>query len=281
MSSSIVPTTLVGVKRLARQIARSGDAPHAEALDRAAVAAGFHNFAHARHALAPHAVGLTASSSPTFAEPVDHAVISMNWRDADRFGIVAVKAPLSVRLPGYTLKTVRGVPGFLDASPDGEAFHFNSSLQRRSAVEDITRLARTLAFSLGTGLIRSKGFASAMPNRSSWQTDLPEAHDHVSIWWDAIDRRHFATDEPYTMGDESGSHAFAAAAWRDRTGWFYEEPEWPGMWYPEGGTRLFVAGNPAKGSPDRVMQCISMLPRPVTSLDCYDEWVRERPAKAA
>jgi hypothetical protein len=45
--STIRPTTIDGIKRLARQIHKAGDIPHHEALELAAKQAGFENYRHA------------------------------------------------------------------------------------------------------------------------------------------------------------------------------------------------------------------------------------------
>jgi hypothetical protein len=47
----IRPTTMVGIRRLAKQIKKAKGVTHAEALDQAAVAAGYQNFRHARRML--------------------------------------------------------------------------------------------------------------------------------------------------------------------------------------------------------------------------------------
>lgn len=48
MSVSVKPTTLVGIKRYAKQIKKAEGLSHQAALDRAAQAADFQNFRHAQ-----------------------------------------------------------------------------------------------------------------------------------------------------------------------------------------------------------------------------------------
>lgn len=52
ISKAIRPSTLDGIKRLAKSLKRERGIQHARALDEAAQAAGFQNFRHASNALA-------------------------------------------------------------------------------------------------------------------------------------------------------------------------------------------------------------------------------------
>lgn len=252
------PTTLHGIKDLARDLKKAEGLQHAKALDQAAVRAGFQNFRHARNQLA----GLTPQlprGTASAPEPVFPTWVTVAWSDIDTGArgretcLVALSHPMKTLLSATQLAASHSLGAMFMAADDhlvsGQRAQGQVSARWQAAVA-----ARTLQFIDATGLkptasrhrIYPEGrFANAAP-----------ATDHGIGWYDPETRTYLYTDEPY-----NGSVPTVVAdreAWAERFGWRIAKPDWRGMHLPES-TELFVMA-PKAFDLERVRRALDRLP---------------------
>ncbi|AOE83764.1 DUF5623 domain-containing protein [Pseudomonas sp. TCU-HL1] len=213
------PSTVDGIKRLAKAIKREFGIPHTQALEEAAQKAGFQNFIHAKRAIAQ-------TSSLSYV-----VYISAYWRDRQSTPVnagretmqVVLSKPLTDLVTSRQVHYCRNLKGFkLEAADHLERIQDTGSKER--AVEELHRAADTLSFLQTTGLIP----AHLKPHFEKMELmhRLPGA-DHASWWIDPQSTEWVVLDEPYL-------HRSSQA----RTDWFVEhnlkvvQPAWPGLYYP-------------------------------------------------
>src|SRR5690554_1908533 len=69
--------------------------------------------------------------------------------------------------------------------------------------------------------------------------------DHYSIWYQIDTKRYLFVDEPY---EEAVKHkAQKREAWANQHGFSILRPEWPGMYAPDIGSRLYLVAHKTKG----------------------------------
>lgn len=116
-----------------------------------------------------------------------------------------------------------------------------------------------------TKLRPSKGYSRALPG-GRWSNVVPGC-DHYSIWYDPKTQRYLFADEPY----ESKAQGYAAerVAWAMQHGFTITKPSWPGMYNPDGGSRLYLIADSQKGIPlDPIAASLDRLPPPIVA----DTW---------
>lgn len=232
---TIRPTTLVGIKRYAKDIRKARGIIHALALDEAARMAGYRDYRDARRSLEA-------------GDAANHFVfITANWRDRETKARGRETLRLEINRPLVELITPKqarrdrylGDVRF-DASDHlvSQTFDSSQDLARRSAC----RIARTLQFIAATALIPSDA-------RRYWPGGnldhrVPGA-DHYGVWYHQPTRRHVIADEPYVEHDApiSGERI----EWAARHGWEIAKPRWGGIYAPDGGCHLFLMADGAKG----------------------------------
>lgn len=132
-----------------------------------------------------------------------------------------------------------------------------------SALALACKAARTLQFMASTGLGPS---SKSMPIRGDFGRDLP-GRDHGSSWYDPIEKRYLFVDEPYAAAakDRQQEHS----AWSLPNRWEIAKPLWAGMYYPEGGSELYLISDGQKGLPlGPVLLALSRMPAPVVPENC-------------
>ena len=259
-SKAVSPSTMTGIKRLARQLKAAQGLSYSDALTQASKAAGFTNFRHAQKAL---------PDLPKVQGRADHDVyLTAYWREGGSGQ--SGRETLVIRLPrrwtdllsSAELRSARGLENF---SPEG-----SDHLSRRQVVrsqnaarESVCHAARTLQFVAATGLRPSSGYCRAYP-KGDPNNKVP-GQDHVCIWFDA-NKRYLIADEPYEQAVCS-KHEMRRV-WCQTNGYSEEKPSWPGMHNPFGGTRLFLVSNKEKGVPlGPIIKALEGLPTPHSSLD--------------
>lgn len=250
--NTVRPSTIDGIKSLAKNIKREHGIKHAEALDRAAVAAGFANFAHANRAIADR--------------PRHDLWITARWFDRGtkargqetlRIGLGATYAelltPAQARCDRYLDNVRAEAPDHLvlmSISADAE-------LARRRVCE----VARMLQFIEVTGLKPSDSKRTYPSGRIDHRVP---GQDHSAVWWDPANRRHVRTDEPYVDHDEPVSAE--RVGWAERHGWEIVKPRWGGIYWPDHGCSIFLMADRAKGpSIAGLAAALDKAPRPVTA----------------
>ncbi|WP_245284051.1 DUF5623 domain-containing protein [Bradyrhizobium sp. Cp5.3] len=232
----IRPSSIEGIKQLAKRFKKSDGIQHAVALDKASKAAGFENY---KHALRKLAGGLAAPG----ASPVLY--ISVSWRDrmTKATGCEILKMPLGKTLDALLkpaqYKASRGLGTMRREGPDHLGDTYTASSQK-AAREAACEAARTIQFIEATRLVPSKAKRS-FP-RGQFQNRMPGS-DHDAAWFDPAAKTFIRTNEPYARSSVSPEQH----AWAERLGWAVAVSPWKGMYRPDGGTSLFLLADMSKG----------------------------------
>ena len=260
MSNDLIrPSSIEGIKQLAKRIKKADGRPHAIALDKAAQAAGFSNYQHARRACAIAAPNI---------RPANNVYISVPWKDrsSNQTGREILKMaagqPLEVMLNASRLQSARTLSNMRFDGPDHIAATNVASNQSR-AREQACSAAREIQFIETTGLVPSAAKRS-IP-RGNYQNRMPGS-DHDATWFDPAAKSYIRTTEPYTNNSEISPEQLA---WAEKHGWTVASSPWKGMYYPDGGSMLFLMADASKGySLDPVIAKLANAPAPLLA----SEW---------
>lgn len=267
---SIRPSTISGIKRLAKHIKVAKGISHSEALNQAATAAGHQNFRHAQRILtnvSQPALAPRAATYPMF--------ITAYWRDprdktSGRETLrIELSAPWEELLKSSELDAARGLAGFAGRGPDHLEKRHTIDRQER-ARESVCHAARTLQFVAATKLRPSRGYSRAYPKGDPYSSPLP-GQDHVCVWFDQ-EKRYLIADEPYGSAYDRTSDA--RKDWCKKYEYVEKQVEWTGMHYPRDvdGTRLYLVANQDKGPPlEPLVKALNQLPAPPVA----DNWQGE------
>jgi Domain of unknown function (DUF5623) len=261
-SEAIRPSTLDGIKRLAKAIKGERGIQHLSALEDAARSAGFQNFKHARNVL-------TKGPERTHTRPGHRLFLTVYWRDKDSDSrgretlTVWLGTLWSELITPAQMDHHRALTHFQQEGPDHLARR--DTLQSQSqARRAICAAARTLQFMDTTKLRPSKSHSRAFPAGQS--SNAVPGRDHYSIWYDRESKRYLFADEPYELA--VAGRAAERTAWSVRHGFDIAKPSWPGMYNPDGGTRLYLIADAAKGiSLAPIVAALNRLPVPVVEAD--------------
>jgi hypothetical protein len=220
-SSSFRPSTLPGIKKLAKAVGREQGLSHYQALEIAARRAGYTGYAHALRQL---------DDSITAAPDV--IWLSAHWREDNRVGRetmpLRLAVPLASIITPHQVRAVRDLHGF--------HYEFSDHLERRldvrgraRAQELLVRAGHALRFLATTGL-RPATTRSAREPLSLFR-ELPE-RDHASIWVDSHGGWAYL-DEPYNHHRRDSLIA-RRNDWLAARGLPYDvlEAAWPGLHAP-------------------------------------------------
>ncbi len=217
MSNTIVgPSTVDGIKRLAKAIKRERALTHHEALDLAAKRAGYQNLRHAQHQLAD--------------SPQRHAIyLSAYWsnRELRKRGRETLKIwlpkPLLEIASRHEMPRARNLGWFHVEAED--------HLERRVDLDDLESAqkalfaaARTLRFMAATGLRPTTTLKQLQPMR---RFEALPGKDHPSEWLDTDTGAWVYMDEPYEK-----SKLTERAAWASAQSLQMIRPTWEGIYYP-------------------------------------------------
>ncbi|AUX78888.1 DUF5623 domain-containing protein [Sinorhizobium fredii] len=257
-TADIRPSTIPGIKRLAKSISGLKGVTHTMALDKAAVVAGYSNFSHALRVLRSS----TAAASPTFS-----TFISVFWRDpkTDKHGTEIIEAslpmPLDGIIPARQYKKARGLWNFKRWASDFIYCQINPE-SADNAVSMACQAARTLQFMAATGL---KPSSKSMP--SSLEGRRIPGRDHVSSWFEPAPKRYIFADEPYAASVQKQQQE--RASWAKRNGWQLAKPRWAGMYFPEGGCELYLLSDPKTGMPvEPLVTALEKAAAPIVPENC-------------
>lgn len=179
-SEAIRPSTIDGIKRLAKSLKIEQSIQHAQALDAAAQAAGFQNFRHAGNVL-------RAAPKMERSHPGHRVFLTSYWKDRD--GGATGRETLSIWLSvlwsdlitPLQLQNHRALADFRAEGPDQLAReHLQSS--QSAARRAVCAAARALQFMDATKLRPSKSHSRAFPGGRS--SNAVPGRDHYSIWYD-------------------------------------------------------------------------------------------------
>ena len=259
-NEAIRPSSLEGIKRLAKSIRTEQGIKYLQALDEAARRGGFQNFRHANNTL-------PALGSPAKHSPVGHPVfITAYWKDRETGArgretlTIGLSVPLGDLITAAQFQNNRAFVNFRAEGPDHLARSAMTSSQSQ-ARRLVCTTARTLQFMDTTKLRPSKSYSRAYPGGRS--INAVPGHDHHSIWYDRESKRYLFADEPYEKAAES--KAVERTDWAKRHGFVIVKPVWAGMYNPDGGSRLYLIADAEKGIPlGPIVATLNSLPAPIT-----------------
>lgn len=253
---SIRPYTMMGIKSLANELKRDRGIKHTAALEFAAQQAGFESYRHAQNVL---------EKTPVLKSRVK-VYLTAYWKDrkSGESGRETLEHELSVPwrslVTDAQLKAHRALVRFRGLADD----HLEQSLMDSSASEarrHVCAASRSLDFMDATRLRPSSGSSRAYPESDS--RNAPPGSDHASIWFDPSNKRYVIVDEPYERSVERD--IAKRAAWVERFGWQQAKPSWRGMYYPDGGSRLYLFSSVEKGvALEPLVRALNELPEPAT-----------------
>lgn len=257
-NEAIRPSTMDGVKRLAKSIKIERGIPHLQALDIAAQSGGFQNFRHARNVL-------NDGAGRPHGRPGHQLFLTVYWRDkeSDARGretlTISLDTLWSDLITPQQLEYHRALADFRPEGPDHLAVRHLAHSQSQ-ARRDICGAARAMQFMDATKLRPSKSHSRAFPaGRSS---NAVPGRDHYSVWYDRDTKRYLFADEPYELAVQ-GKDA-ERSAWSAQHGFTIAKPSWPGMYSPDRGSRLYLIADAEKGIPlAPIIAALERLPTPI------------------
>lgn len=253
LNESIRPTSLRGIKRLARQVGRSAGLRHSEALKVAANAASFVNFEHARGAL---------TKQDDMGNVGYRLFLTYYWAGQKPFAMgretleIWLSKPLLELCNKRQMRSVRALNSMRLAAPDhlvADEVGTSQDFVRR----EIHLVVRALRFMEATGLQPCDSHRARIA-RNALDSALPKK-DHDSDWFDPSTGQFVLIDEPYTaaiLSDERSD-------WASRNNWHLKASTWPGMYFPK--MAAFFVATPADTGFDfrALMEKIDAIPDPV------------------
>nr|WP_278116289.1 hypothetical protein [Mesorhizobium sp. WSM4875]WIE94726.1 hypothetical protein P9270_029785 [Mesorhizobium sp. WSM4875] len=254
--TDVQPSSIEGIKRLAKAISKRDSISHSKALDTASQQSGFGNFQHARRSLSDH------SAEASLARNVVY--LSSFWRDSQtqtsgRETIrVFISKPLDELIKPTQYRYSHTLGCFRRRASDHVIDRYGSD-SASAALASACGAARVLQFIDITGLQPSK------VDVEPWGARLPGC-DHRSSWYDPMAKHHVGADEPYA--GSAASKVAEREAWARKHNWSLVRPEWAGMYYP-GSCELYLYADTSEGySLDRVLQALSEASPPIVPANC-------------
>lgn len=255
LNNSIHPSTLGGIKRLAKQIKKAKGVTYLKALDIAAQSASFQNYTHAHNQL---------STSLKAPESGQQLFFTVYWYDRNDYSTgrevleIKLSASLLKLLTKDELRKSNGLGRFRLASPD-HLVNDDVGHSQSEARNTICKAARTLMFIEATGLKPSRDSDAAYPN-GDYKNKLPKT-DHSTDWYDPDTGQFILIDEPYLKPVVDGERA----EWAKEHNWHLQASVWPGMYFP-GETTMFVATDASTGYDfESLMAKIDSISTPLTA----------------
>lgn len=259
---SLRPSTMGGIKSLAKKLKAEHGWKHRRALEEACRIAGYQNTKHAQNVLGTGKI--TRQPQP---RPVTHATyITAHWKDLGTGERGRETLCLQLAVPRLELMQVgdiakhRAFDTFTNAAPD----HLERSplcRSQQSARDAVCAAARTLLFMQATRLRPSKSHSKVYPKGSSAYA-IPGT-DHPSTWYDPVSKGYIYVDEPYPgrvkdVGD-------ARSKWAEEHDFDVVKIDWAGMYYP-GYAELYLVSHRETGVPlAPIAAVLNDLPAPPTS----------------
>ncbi len=272
---SPVPSSIGGIKSLARKIKKATGASHTEALDKAAQGAHFQNYAHAQRTLANAPAVKQSAGGPSTLHPL---FLTFYWKapETGERGRETLLIQLSV--PWTSLITVQQMSNnraLQDLQPMAidhlEGIYLCSG--QSEARESACAAARVFQFMAATRLRPSGSFSRAYPSGKP-RNCIPYS-DHPSVWFDPGTRRYLFVDEPYEKAiGEREEHE--RARWAVSQLQVIAKPAWKGLYGPQprSETQIYFVSHAFNGVAVRpLVAAVDALP-----LCTADHWTGESAA---
>jgi hypothetical protein len=261
--NAIKPTTIVGIKTLAKDIQHQQGIQYSAALYSAAKQAGFENFKHAANALASQKIQCKTQYD---------LYVTVYWHDT-KTGAggretlrISLSQPWAELILPSQLGKSRGLAHFKRVGPDHIVYYpvLRWDDAQSMARKAICAAARTMTFIDATKLRPTRSYRQAFPSGNT-PDGLP-GRDHPSVWYDKDTKKFLYVDEPYEASVKA--RVAERAAWAEKHGFSIAKPLWAGMYGNEirdGGAKLYLISDTAKGIPlSPVVNALNALPVPIT-----------------
>jgi hypothetical protein len=248
---SPVPSSIGGIKSLARKIKHATGASHNEALDSAAQAANFQNYAHAQRTLVAHAgAALLRTGTRTNLHPL---YLTFYWKNKETGERGRETLTIQLAAPWASLITVqqlshnRALHDLFPMALDHLEGRYLCADQEE-AREHACAAARAFYFMDATRLRPSASFGRAYP-KGDPRNCVPYS-DHPSVWFEPSTRRYLFIDEPYEKAigerEERARERWAISHFR-----VIVKPTWKGMYnsQPQDGTQIYFISHAFNGVP--------------------------------
>lgn len=229
---AVRPSSLEGIKRLAKSIKRERGITHTQALDAAAQGGGFQNLRHAQNCLA---IGVGSAS----AVGKHNLYFTAYWRD-ERGGSGRETLHISLSSSLAMIGTARKITqtGALqrfkvDAVDHLEYIH---DVRDQHAARDVVcKAARTIIFMEASGLVPATSLHRTLVRRIRDLRGL----DHVAVWVHPATDIEVVSDEPFADEELLEERAPTLA----ERGLYGVAPAWSGMYSPGNSTLFLTADN--------------------------------------
>lgn len=267
-NATIRPTTIVGIKRLAKAIKAERGIPHHEALNAAARQAGFESFRHASN----RALG----DGPPVVKAIRHRLyLTGFWKDRDTGARgrettwIDLSVPWTDLVTRAQMKNQRSLVRLLPEADDHFSYQYMFSSQSE-ARRALCAATRTFQFVDATKLRPTRAHSRVYPGGSSMNA-IP-GRDHSSSWYEPVGKTYVFADEPYEPAAQS--RAGEREAWARTHDYEIAKPNWPGMYNPggDGGSRLYLMADRKNGPLVAALAAaLDRLPSPMLE----ETWVGE------
>lgn len=265
MSQNIkAPSTIGGIKHLARAIKTTRNVPHVEALDLASKQGGFENYRHAHRVLSVSNHATTEHVRPAQLH-LEYVSLSADWG----------KPGSLVHRETITLRLSRPSSEFLDARTrrvilgsfkrkGSNHFHYDTVLDTEASARwSLCKAARFIQFVEATGLSP----ATSRQTQSIKVDSLPH-RDHCNYWVHRATGAVVFTDEPYlnAVKDEDQERK----SWAAKNNVLIEQSPWAGMHNPlaGSGTQLYLLTASANELVlNSIVGSLRALPKPILEAD--------------
>lgn len=246
-----LPSTVDGIRRLAKSIKRELGVTHHVALDAAARKSGYQNFKHAKRAI-------SAAHIPAADSSLHTAYLTAYWREQQGSGMgrkagcetleVGLSRPLSSLLTRNQLGHARNLGGFKMVAAD-HAERIRDADSKANAEHQLQLAAATLHFLAVTGL--TPAYTQRHLHAMEIANELPR-RDHYSWWIDPSCNSWLVVDEPYSRYESMERECWA----RDH-GLCLVEVNWSGLYRP--GHCVVSLLSPSSSLVDRVRSQVEAL----------------------
>lgn len=275
--ASIRPSSVDGIKQLAKKICREHNIPHSLALDEASRQAGFENFVHAKRHLTRE---VKSEQFPVFLSVHWYAPRPRHgesrpgeiWAGREIFS-VDLSRPLPDIVAKHRVDRGRGLHGFQMEYEDHLEYRTNVE-GKNEARERLLSAVRSLRFMEATGLqpVSTKRYDAI----AQVLTGLP-GHDHMSHWFDPATESYVCLDEPYASVIEN--RLAERERWLEHNGLkMITPPDWDGIYYAGECTPWLISPDEAllhrvAGALSKIKVVLKSEPWPYETGMCNDDFV--------
>ena len=229
----LTPTTIDGVKRLAKRLKKARGLKHAVALDRAAIQAGFQDYRHACQA-GPALPAFEVRITGHFSEDGNRKTIVTHVRLGR--GVRSFLRPQDIRhcerFHNMSILSDDHLEAYFGRSTESYVRHC------------MAKTARALQFMDATGLKPSS--AQIYPRHAYGPGHRLPRQDHAITWRDPETKALVMTDEPYGHVDRVDGER---DVWARQNGYTIRGLDWGGTYFPEGGAVCDLVSHAKKGLP--------------------------------